>query len=112
MWNLVIHTRGPSDPTHTNVELTAHLRWIKHHQLSGAMLFAGPSADGSRGIMVFGHLSEPEVVRLCLEDPLIAGKRENFEVIPWDVHQILGVGDSSQWLGQASADQSANDAFN
>lgn len=94
MWHLTLHTRAPNDPTLTDAEVTAHLRWIKHQQLSGTMLFAGPSADGSLGIMVFGHMTESEVVRLCLTDPLIAGKRKSFEVIPWDVHQVLGVGDS------------------
>jgi uncharacterized protein YciI len=95
MWNLVLHNRGPKDATLTDDVLAAHLNWIKDQQIKGTMLFAGPSADGTVGIMVFGHLSASEAERLCLTDPLIAGRREAFEIIPWDVHQVLGVGDSN-----------------
>jgi uncharacterized protein YciI len=96
MWHLILHTRGPSDETIDEDVRSEHLKWIKSQQLNGKMLFAGPSADGAVGIMVFGHLSESEVEQLCLDDPLIAGRRESFTVIPWDIHQVLGVGGSSQ----------------
>lgn len=92
MWHLTIH-RWVGDPREAITSTLAdHLEWMRDQQLAGRILMAGPTLDRSLGIMVFGHLETEVVHQLCRTDPFVERGHRTFEVIPWDVHHVLGVG--------------------
>lgn len=76
--------------------LADHLEWMREQQLAGRILMAGPtpdrSIDRSMGIMLFRHLETEVVHELCRTDPFVERGHRTFEVIPWDVHHVLGIG--------------------
>jgi uncharacterized protein YciI len=91
MWHLAIFD-WTGDPHAALDLLPAHLDWIRREQLAGRMLFAGPSDDGDKGIIVFGHMDRAAVETLCESDPFVADGHRRYTLITWDVHQALGVG--------------------
>lgn len=91
MWHLTIH-RWTTQPSGVPPYLAEHLAWMQDQQLGGRVLAAGPSADGTLGIIVFGHMPLAEVVALCSCEPFVARGVRTFDVIPWDVHHAFGVG--------------------
>ncbi len=93
MWHLTIHrwaTENPRDAIAST--LTDHLAWMKEQQMTGRILMAGPTPDRSMGLMVFGHLDTDVVHGICDTDPFVERGFRTFEVIPWDVHHVLGIG--------------------
>jgi len=92
MWYLTLH-RWTGDPAvAVNKALDAHLTWMHEQQLAGRVLMAGPTPDRTLGIIVFGHMSEDALHELCRHDPFVEAGYRNYEVIPWDVHHVLGIG--------------------
>ena len=92
MWHLTLH-KWVGDPARAvHEQLEAHLRWMQGQQMAGRILMAGPTPDRSIGIMVFGHMSTDEVDDICRGDPFVAHGFRTYEVIPWDVHHVLGIG--------------------
>lgn len=72
--------------------LDEHLGWQREQQRAGRVIAAGPTPDLEIGIMVFAHMSRDDLDTLLSTEPFIrAGVRE-YEVFPWDVHHVLGVG--------------------
>lgn len=92
MWYLTLH-RWTGDRERAIAQaLPAHLDWMREQQLAGRVLIAGPSPDRGLGIIVIGHMSREAVEDLLTDEPLIAGGFRNYEVIEWEVHQLLGIG--------------------
>jgi uncharacterized protein YciI len=92
MWYLTLHRWLGDRDEAINSSLGDHLAWMREQQRTGKVLFAGPSLDGELGIIVFGHMSRAELNDLCRREPLVARGYRDFEVIAWEVHQLLGVG--------------------
>ncbi|MET8871935.1 YciI family protein [Nocardia sp. NPDC004604] len=92
MWYLTLHRWLGDRDTATDRSLDDHLAWMREQQLAGKVLFSGPSLDGELGIIVFGHMSRAELDDLCRQEPFVARGYRGFEVIPWEVHQLLGIG--------------------
>ncbi|MFD3485307.1 YciI family protein [Streptomyces sp. NPDC058665] len=69
-----------------------HLAWMHQRQLTGQVLIAGPSPDREVGIIVVGRMPGPAVDELFLNEPFVAGGFREYEVIPWEVHHLLGIG--------------------
>jgi uncharacterized protein YciI len=92
MWYLTLHRWVGDRHEAINTSLDDHLAWMREQHLAGKVLFSGPSLDGELGIIVFGHMSRAEFDDLCGHEPFVARGYRSFEVIPWELHQLLGVG--------------------
>jgi len=91
MWFLTMH-RWAGDRAEAMKVLPDHLRWMREEQLAGNIIVAGPTPDREIGIMVFRHMERQEVDEICSRDPFVRGGYRKYEVIPWDVHHVLGIG--------------------
>ena len=97
MWHLTLHKwvgdqQAVAASAVADGTLQAHLDWMREQQLAGKVLMAGPTPDYRLGIIVFGHLPEDAVHELCRGEPLVARGHREYEVIAWDVHHVLGIG--------------------
>ncbi|MFG1609774.1 YciI family protein [Actinoplanes sp. NPDC049265] len=97
MWYLTVHRWRADQRTAIagaieDGTLARHLTWMREQQIAGRVLMAGPSPDRTLGIIVFGHLPEEIVHELCRSEPMVAAGHRAFEVTPWDVHHVLGIG--------------------
>jgi uncharacterized protein YciI len=92
MWYLTLHrwVRDREDAIKSSFD--DHLAWLREQQLAGKVLISGPSHDGDLGIIVFGHMSKPDLDALCRHEPFVARGYREYEVVAWDVHQLLGIG--------------------
>ena len=72
-----------------------HLTWMEEQQEAGSILIAGPGRgeDGREyGIYLIRARSQEEARKIAAADPFTANGHCDFELIEWDVHQILGAG--------------------
>ena len=91
MWYICLRSalRPPEEST---VTLDEHLRWMRAQHVSGRILMSGPSWGRKLGIYVITADSEEEAARVAAADPMTAAGDCTFELIDWDVRQILGTG--------------------
>jgi uncharacterized protein YciI len=91
MWYLVLRqaTKPRSEWT---VSLDQHLNWMKQQHDAGKILFSGPTTDRKYGIYVIRADSKDEASRIAASDPYTAAGFCSFELLEWEVHQIMGVG--------------------
>ena len=91
MWYLVLR-RDVRPRAEWALGLDDRLRWMRAQHAAGAILFSGPSRDRRYGIYVVraGSLAEAEAV--ARGDPFTAAGYTAFEIIEWEVHQVLGAG--------------------
>ncbi len=100
MWYLVL-SRPTVSPEELRPHLSAHLPWMKAQHEAGNVLFSGPTTDLAVGIYVVRAASKDDAVRLIDTDPLHAQRVRRYEVLEWDVHQVLGAGPfSSEGIGE------------
>jgi uncharacterized protein YciI len=92
MWFLTLHRWTGDRQEAIRSSLDDHLAWMRKQQLAGKVLIAGPTPDQTLGIIVFGHMSAADVDELCSQEPFIARGYRECEVIPWEVHHLLGIG--------------------
>ena len=91
MWYLVL--RRPIKPREEwTVNLDQHLVWMKQQQEKGRILFSGPTADRKLGVYVIRADSKEEADRLAQSDPYTAAGFCAFDLLEWEVHQIMGAG--------------------
>jgi len=91
MWYLIL--RRPVRPREEwTVTLDQHFVWMKAQHEAGRILFSGPSADRKLGIYVIRAGSRDEAERIAAGDPYTKAGLCAFDVIEWEVHQILGAG--------------------
>ena len=91
MWYLI--QRRPVRPREEwTVGLDQHLVWMKEQHETGRILFSGPSADRKLGIYVIRAGSREEAERIAASDPYTKAGFCAFDLIEWEVHQILGAG--------------------
>jgi uncharacterized protein YciI len=72
-----------------------HLVWMKQQHEAGKIIVSGPgqAADGTAyGIYLIRCDSRAEAEKVAASDPFTAHGHCAFELIAWDVHQILGAG--------------------
>lgn len=105
MWYLTLH-RWTGDREAALAILDDHLSWMRDQQRAGRIIAAGPTPDHETGIMVLGHMSEAELHAVCDSDPFVEGGYRTYEVIPWEVHHVLGIGgfDQRTVMAMAAAD--------
>ena len=91
MWYLVL--RRPTKPRNQwTVNLDQHLIWMKQQHQSGKILFSGPTTDRKYGVYVIRADSKQEAEQIAASDPYTAAGFCAFELLEWEVHQIMGVG--------------------
>jgi uncharacterized protein YciI len=91
MWYIVL--RRPVKPREEwTVTLDQHLVWMKQQHDAGKILFSGPTPDRQLGVYVVRSASRKEAETLAASDPYTAAGFCAFDLIEWEVHQILGTG--------------------
>ncbi len=71
-----------------------HLAWMKTQHEAGNILFSGPGRlnDTSYGIYLIRAPSKAEAEQIAGSDPFTVAGHCAFDLIEWEVHQILGAG--------------------
>lgn len=64
-------------------DMAAHLAYTKQMREQGKLIFGGPFADGSGGLLVYRADSLEDAKRLMSADPACVGKIFEFEMHPW-----------------------------
>lgn len=91
MWYLIL--RRPVKPREEwTVTLDQHLAWMKQQHESGNILFSGPTTDRKYGVYVIRAVTRPEAEKIAASDPYTAAGFAAFELLEWEVHQMMGVG--------------------
>ena len=90
IWYLAIR-RGVEPPADLSV-VDEHLVWMREQHAAGTVLASGPSADHSLGLYLLRMPSRQAAAELVARDPIAQGEHVAFEIIEWDVQQLLGVG--------------------
>src|SRR3990170_1566210 len=91
MWYLILRRAGKPREGGTG-SLDEHLVWMKAQHHSGKILFSGPSTDRKYGIYVIRAESKSEAESIAGGDPYTAAGFCAFEIVEWEVHQIMGAG--------------------
>ena len=65
---------------------------MKQQHDAGKILFSGPTTDRKYGIYVIRADSKDEATRIAASDPYTAAGYCSFELLEWEVHQIMGAG--------------------
>jgi uncharacterized protein YciI len=93
MWYLCLRKRkAVQPPGPREVDLDVHLAWMRRQQYAGKILFSGPSPKRGLGIYVIRADSETEAAAIANDDPYTRDGQTEFELIEWDVRQVLGAG--------------------
>jgi uncharacterized protein YciI len=91
MWYITLR-RNIRPREEGNVTLDDHLVWMRAQHEAGTVLFSGPSADRTYGIYVIKAASRAEAEAIASSDPYTVAGLTAFELIEWEVHQVLGAG--------------------
>jgi uncharacterized protein YciI len=65
---------------------------MKQQHEAGKILFSGPTTDRKYGVYVIRAADRNEAEKLAASDPYTAAGFTAFELLEWEVHQIMGVG--------------------
>src|SRR5438105_3677534 len=93
MWYLCI--RKPKLPRERwTTSLDQHLVWMRAQHEAGRIVISGPGVvDGERvGMYLIRAPSRPEAEAIASGDPYTVAGHTRFELIEWQIHQILGIG--------------------
>jgi uncharacterized protein YciI len=91
MWYL-IQRRAIRPRAEWTVSLDQHLVWMKQQHDAGQILFSGPTADRKLGMYVIRAGSKEEAESIAASDPYTKAGFCAFDLLEWEVHQILGAG--------------------
>jgi uncharacterized protein YciI len=91
MWFLALR-RSVAPRDQWTVSVDEHLAWMQVQHERGAIVASGPSRDRSLGIYLIRADSRETAEVIAASDPLTAAGHCTFELIEWDIHQIVGVG--------------------
>jgi len=86
------------------VSLDEHLSWMRQQHLAGNIVLSGPTPDRSMGIYLIRIDSRTEAEAIAASDPFTAAGHCTFDLIEWEVHQVLGVGPFTAAAQRAMAD--------
>ena len=91
MWYLVM-----SQPVAAREQIMAkideHLSWMRGQHTASNVLFSGPTADRSLGIYVITAGTREEAQSIADTDPFHALGLRSYEMLDWEVHQVMGAG--------------------
>jgi uncharacterized protein YciI len=91
MWFLCQrHAAMPRDQW--KVTLDQHLVWMKRMHEEGKIVISGPTPDKKVGMYLIHAPSREEAERIAAGDPFTAAGQTRFELLEWEIHQIMGMG--------------------
>jgi uncharacterized protein YciI len=91
MWFLT-QRRGVKPREEWTVTLDEHLVWMKAQHEAGRIVLSGPTPDRKIGMYLIRAGSREEAERIAASDPYTVAGCTTFELIEWEIHQILGAG--------------------
>lgn len=91
MWYLILR-RNVRPREEWTATLQEHLAWMKRQHETGKILFSGPTPDRELGIYVIRADSRKEAEKIAAADPYTEAGCCAFDLIEWDVRQVLGAG--------------------
>ena len=91
MWYLA-QRRAVRPREEWTVTLDEHLVWMKEQHETGRIVISGPSADRKLGMYLIRAGSREEAERIAAGDPFTAAGFTTFDLIEWEIHQIMGIG--------------------
>ena len=69
-----------------------HFTWMQAQHAAGKVLISGPTPDRTMGIYVVRAASAENAHTIAASDPFHLHNLREYDLIPWEVHQMLGVG--------------------
>ena len=91
MWYLILR-RAVKPREEWTVSLDQHLVWMKQQHEAGKILFSGPTPDRKLGIYMIRAGSREEAERIAGGDPYTEAGFCAFDLIEWEIHQVMGIG--------------------
>jgi uncharacterized protein YciI len=91
MWYFV-RRRALKPRNEWTVTLDEHLVWMKRQHATGAIVMSGPTPDRQYGQYLVRANSRAEAEAIAASDPFTAAGFTTYEIIEWEVHQIMGIG--------------------
>ena len=65
---------------------------MKAQDEAGKILFSGPTTDRKYGVYVIRASTKDEAEKIAATDPYTAAGFCAFDLLEWEVHQIMGAG--------------------
>ena len=87
-----VRRRGLKPRSEWNVTLDEHLVWMKHQHDSGTIVMSGPTPDRQYGQYLVRASNRQAAEEVAASDPFTVAGCTAFEIIEWEVHQIMGIG--------------------
>ena len=72
--------------------LDTHLAWMQTMHETGKIVLSGPSPDLTLGMYLIRADSIEEAHRVAASDPYTEMGDSSYELIQWNIRQIMGVG--------------------
>jgi len=91
MWFLA-QRRGVKPREEWSVTLDEHLVWMKQQHEAGRIILSGPTPDRQIGMYLIRADSRADAERIAASDPYTAAGCCTFDLIQWEIHQIMGIG--------------------
>jgi uncharacterized protein YciI len=91
MWFLALR-RSVQPRNQWTVSLDEHLEWMRQQHESGIILMSGPTPDRQLGIYLIRANSRGAAEEIAASDPYTAAGHCTFDLIEWEIHQMLGIG--------------------
>ena len=91
MWYLIISTRKAS-MDQVKQQTADHFAWMQEQHRLGTVIISGPTPDRSKGIYVVKAASSELAKNIADQDPFHLSQVRAYELLPWEVHQMLGIG--------------------
>jgi uncharacterized protein YciI len=83
------------------VKLDEHLPWMKRMHEEGKIIMSGPHPSRAFAMYLIRAASKDEAEKIAASDPFTVAGHTRFELIEWEVHQIMGMGPfTAAGLGQ------------
>ncbi len=91
MWYICLRT-ALRPPEQFEASLDTHLQWMRARHDEGSILMSGPSPSRKLGIYIIKATTEEEAAAVAASDPFTLAGDARYELIDWDVRQVLGAG--------------------
>jgi uncharacterized protein YciI len=92
--NYYLCLRHPVRPrSEWTVTLQEHLDWMRACHEAGTVVISGPSRDRSVSLYLIRAMSRSQAEEVAASDPFTAGGECRYELIEWEIHQVMGIGD-------------------
>lgn len=91
MWYLILSKRkAPMDAV--KARTAEHFAWMQVQHQAGTVAISGPTPDRTMGIYVVRAVSAEIARQIADSDPFHAHDLRHYDLIEWEVHQMLGIG--------------------